>query len=346
MSAPHEQPQQESQPQQADQAQPAQAAGAQQPQQPQQRTFVPRRGGRIRGGLTPGADFLSSAKETEEQSGAWAGVRWLRVVERVAPAQAYAEGLDLARRGGVRTLEFHAGRVEARVRAPGLSERVVTVSVSRFTPEQWDAAVEAMSEQAAYAAKLLAGELPTNIEDVFLPLGLRLFPAEGGDFSPQTPGAGGSNEWDTLTCAAGVLAADRLHRDPFQIFVLRGLDPRDLLDRLKQRRSDLAAASRRGASAPLPLIGTASLEGQGSLPLESDLDRFWQVGSGLGGVDTTPRAPKVKHAILRRLGPSPWGKGGFPLIGLLASCYEAVSGAALEERSGDGEGEGEVGEAD
>jgi len=299
----------------------------------EQRPFVPKRGGRIRGGLTPGADFLSSAKETGEQSGAWAGVRWLRVIERVAPAQSYGEGLDLARRGGVRTLEFHAGRVEARVRAPGMAERMVTVAVTRFTPEQWDAAVEAMSEQAAYAAKLLAGELPTNIEDVFLPLGLRLFPAEGDDFSPRSPGGGGSAEWDTWTCAAGVMAADRLHRDPFQIFVLRGLDPEDLLDRLKQRRSDLAAASRRGAAAPPPLLGTASLTSQGPAPLDTDLQRFWQVGVDLEGVDTTPRAPKVKHAILRRLGPSPWGKGGFPLIGLLASCYEAVSGAALEERS-------------
>lgn len=298
------------------------------------RAFVPKRGGRIRGGLTPGADFLSSARDATEQSGAWAGLRWLRVLERVAPAEAYAEGLELARRGAVRTLEFGAGRVEARLRAPGMSERAVSVSVSRFTPEQWDAAVDAMSEQAAYAAKLLAGEMPTNIEDVFLPLGLRLFPAEAEDFSPQSPGGGAS--WDVLTCAAGVMTADRLHRDPFLIFVLRGLDPRDLLDRLKQRRSDLASASRRGASAPPPLIGTASLDAPGAAPLETCVGRFWQVGAGIEQVDTTPRASRVRHAILRRLGPSPWGKGGFPLIGLLASCYESIAGSALEERRGVG----------
>ncbi len=307
----------------------------------EQRAFVPRRGGRIRGGLTPGTDFLSSVRGGSEQGGAWAGVRWLRVVEGVAPPHAYAEGLDLARRGGVRTLDFSAGRVEARIRAPGMSERSVVVAIVRFTPEQWDAAVEAMSEQAAYAAKLLAGEMPTNIEDVFLPLGLRLFPAEGGDFSPQSPGSGASDQWDVLTCAAGVMAADRLHRDPFQIFVLRGLDPCDLLDRLKQRRSDLAAASRRGASAPPPLIGTASLDSPGAPPLEACVDRFWQVGAGIETLDTTPRAARVKHAILRRLGPSPWGKGGFPLIGLLASCYESIAGGALEERGPeDSSGEG------
>lgn len=307
----------------------------------EQRAFVPKRGGRIRGGLTPSADFLSSARESDEQGGAWAGLRWLRVVERVAPHQAYAEGLDLARRGAVRTLEFSAGRVDARIRAPGMSERLVGVAVSRFTPEQWDSAVDAMSEQAAYAAKLLAGEMPANIEDVFLPLGLRLFPAEGEDFSPQSPGGGASGDWDVLTCAAGIMAADRLHRDPFQIFVLRGLDPLDLLDRLKQRRSDLAAASRRGTNAPPPLIGTASLDAASPPSLETCIHQFWHVGAEIDGLDTTPRASRVKHAILRRLGPSPWGKGGFPLIGLLASCYESIAGGALEERRSDGNGAGD-----
>ncbi len=50
-------------------------------------------------------------------------------------------------------------------------------------------ALQSMSDQAIYAAKLLVGELPTNIEDLFGP-GPRFFPAEAVDIRLQPRGSG------------------------------------------------------------------------------------------------------------------------------------------------------------
>jgi len=35
--------------------------------------------------------------------------------------------------------------------------------------------------------------------------------------------------------------------------------------------------------------------------------------------------------LLRRLGPSPFPEGRFPLIGLMATCYQLIGEAAIRE---------------
>ena len=54
-----------------------------------------------------------------------------------------------------------------------------------LTHAESERVISSMVDQAVYAAKLLSGELPPSIEDVFAPLGLRLFPSESGDLTPK-----------------------------------------------------------------------------------------------------------------------------------------------------------------
>jgi hypothetical protein len=70
--------------------------------------------------------------------------------------------------------------------------------------------------------------------------------------------------------------------------------------------------------------------------LEEVLDRFWDAGPGLHEIDLPLDPPPVSHPLLRRLGPSPFPNAQFPLVGLLASCYETISEAArkTEEPAG------------
>src|SRR3990172_2984932 len=53
------------------------------------------------------------------------------------------------------------------------AERVLTVSIEPGLVT----AVEALASQALFAAKLLSGEMPENIEDLFAEIHLPLFPA-------------------------------------------------------------------------------------------------------------------------------------------------------------------------
>ena len=66
-----------------------------------------------------------------------------------------------------------------------------------------------------------------------------------------------------------------------------------------------------------------------SPPLEEVLDGFWRTGPEFDSL-TSPLAPPEKPlAILEQLGPSPFERGGFPLIGFLATTYDKVSRYAL-----------------
>src|SRR5690606_19926203 len=115
----------------------------------------------------------------------------------------------------------------------------VSIGVARYTTEQWERLVSALNDSATHSARLLARELPEEVEEVFAPMGLRLVPREAGDAHPrcscreETPNNSG---WCIHACVAAMVAAERLSADPFLIFSLRGLGAEDLLERIRQRR--------------------------------------------------------------------------------------------------------------
>lgn len=69
-----------------------------------------------------------------------------------------------------------------------------------------------------------------------------------------------------------------------------------------------------------------------SLSLEESLDGFWDVGEEFGGVEIVITPPDRPLAVLEELGPSPFPRGGFPMVGFLATTYDKVSRYALERK--------------
>ena len=80
---------------------------------------------------------------------------------------------------------------------------------------------------------------------------------------------------------------------------------------------------------PSPDISVTSFPVSPSL--EEQLDRFWFVGPEFGEAASVPE-DKPGLALLERLGPSPFERGGFPVIGFLATTYDKVSRYALARR--------------
>ncbi len=120
--------------------------------------------------------------------------------------------------------------------------------------------------------------------------------------------------------------------EPLELFTLRGVAGTDVVERLRDQH---ALASSAGSATPSP--GRFHVEGHAPEPLEACLDHFWDAGPELELVETTPRPPETPKPLLRRLGPSPFEAGRFPLVGLLATCYEVVSRDALESPEPDDE---------
>jgi uncharacterized Zn finger protein len=293
---------------------------------------------KVRGGIKiPSGDVASPT--------AWAAQRWLRLMEQAAAGPRLVEALDdYARAGQTKRIAFPPGRVDAVIQGRADRPYSTVIAFETFTHEQWDRVVEAMADGALYAAKLLAGELPPNIEDVFAPLGIKLFPVEpdevrhactcsqwrqenGGEAVQPVVGA-----WCKHVCCAAYLLAQRLASEPFMVFQLRGLDAHELLERLRQRRVVV------GAGLGFTPVYVQRVQGVADLPnrpLEEAVDHFWDPAPSLASLDIPLTPPPVSHPILRRLGQSPFVNASFPLVGLLASCYDAISQAAKSKASSD-----------
>jgi len=287
----------------------------------------------------------------------WAATAWVEGVSRTAAPDELAQGVEYARGAQTRTLTIEQGRVVGEVQGRQYRPHRASLDFTTFNEKQWHEVESAMTDQAVFAAKLLAHEVPENIQSVFEPHALRLYP----DFKPGTgtpdlrPSCtcGHPTPWCKHVVCTALLLAERMDKNPFLIFTLRGLPGEELLERLRSRRAaaqggDMFTQSlsqRLGtitglapASAPASAFDDDDQErvisnagnGASPAPLESCIESFWEMGPGIDELETPLRPPEVSHALLRRLGPSPFKEGKFPLVGLLATCYESISKAALQ----------------
>src|SRR5690606_13119623 len=109
--------------------------------------------------------------------------RWQELLNRLGYEPHLRRGRSYARRGQVKALEVQMGRVTATVEDRDLGLCEVEILVNRLTDEQWDRVLDALSRQAIYVAQLLAGDMPTNIDELFQQAGVNLLP--GGDYDME-----------------------------------------------------------------------------------------------------------------------------------------------------------------
>jgi uncharacterized Zn finger protein len=199
-----------------------------------------------------------------------------------------------------------------------------------------------MVTEAVYAAKLLAGEFPAGFDELMSsmiePQWLRI--ADWPEPRTEISVTGPSRQLrSSCTCdddppckhgaAAGFIVAERLLEQPMLIMTLLGMPADQVLEQLKRTRS---IQSRGMTSAHADALAPESRVQ--APPLEACIDDFWRNPPGsaeLSDLENQPPLEHVPHALLRRLGPSPLN-GKFPMVGLLASVYDAVSAAATKLR--------------
>lgn len=159
--------------------------------------------------------------------------------------------------------------------------------------------------------------------------------------------------WCKHVCCLMYLVAERLGTHPLLMLSLRGMDEADLVERLRQARA--LAGMQRGAggagegedaSAGAPVYTPhVPLTERSDRPLEESVHDFWRapVPEALAELDLPIAPPEVSHPLLRRLGASPFAGAKFPLVGLLATCYDVIGRAAVEGAGGNGGEKGEGG---
>ncbi|MGJ8637672.1 MAG: SWIM zinc finger family protein [Phycisphaerales bacterium] len=275
---------------------------------------------RVRGGV-------KLKLKPDEQPSSWITQRLLRVAQEGADGQINREGLEYARAGQTKRLVVEGTLCEGIIQGRSDKPYTTELALAQFSAHDQEQIIAAMANQMRYAAKLLAGELPSNIEDVFAPLDLRLFPSEPEDLTPtcSCPDWTKEQPWCKHAVCLTALLAERLGNEPMEVFGLHGMPGQELIDGLRQRR---AIGVQGPGPAPVLVPHIQGVSDMSSPPLEDQIDQFWSVGEELENLDTPIEPPPVNCVLLRRLGPSPF-LGNFPLVGLMQTCYELIGESAL-----------------
>jgi uncharacterized Zn finger protein len=251
--------------------------------------FAPARPIPVKGGLT-----------TRSRRGAigetWWSKRFLAAVESALPGGRSTRGKSYARQGQVVDLTLGAGLIEARVQGTRPTPYRVRLAMPVATDHQWDRVTEALAAQAGHAARLLAGELPHEVEEVFAAVGVALFPSRAHRLSTDCTCPDWSNPCKHVA-AVCYLVAEAFDRDPFDLLAWRGRDREALLLRLRQLRTSEEEA-RTAADGGDALGSTPAPDAP---PLAECLLGFWKAGPELAEVRIRPEAAELPAAVLRHL---------------------------------------------
>src|SRR5213594_2129595 len=96
----------------------------------------------------------------------WWSRRFIDVLESLELGSRLASGRSYARSGQVLNLEVAAGSIAASVQGSRPKPYRVNIELRVIWPAHWERVERSIAEQAIFSAKLLAGEMPEDLEDV------------------------------------------------------------------------------------------------------------------------------------------------------------------------------------
>jgi len=260
----------------------------------------------------------------------WWSRRLIDVLESWGMSGRLARGRSYARAGQVLDFKLTQGKVTAQVQGSRVRPYDVRIGVLPLTTAQWRRVLDRLASQALFRAKLLAGEMPHEIEDVFAACGTPLFPRSARDLEMSCSCPDWGVPCKHLAAVCYVLA-ETFDDDPFAMLAWRGRGRDELLGALRRR----PAAQDPGAAA-VTGPGAAALREVSAVPLVESLDRFWSPGLTRARLRAAQAVPATAaDLVLRSFEPPPVQVRGRDLTALLTPAYLRLAGQ--EELAGEGQ---------
>lgn len=252
----------------------------------------------------------------------WWAKRWIAVLESFDIGARLSRGRSYARKGQVMNVDISKGVVKAKVQGSSSRPYNITIKIRALPMADWQKLASALSREALFAAKLLAGEMPQEIEQSFTQAGLSLFPAKLRDLETNCSCPDWSNPCKHIA-AVYYLLGEEFDRDPFLIFRLRGLSREELIE--------LLGATGAGAVPRTPALQTwtAATEAPRE-PIAANAESFWRGGDLPGDLFGEINLPPVAAALPKRLGNFPFWRGTARFLEALDPVYAQASKRGLD----------------
>ena len=232
---------------------------------------------------------------SHKSSNTWWSGRFLRSLERLGLVSPSRQARDVVQAVRVLSLAVGPGWVESRVQIG--QEFVCRMEFAPLTDLEWEESFERLAFSDLSAAALLTtGRLPPQIEDFFIPSGRLLLPqsAEDLEFSCSCRAPAGLCQHLTATVYQ---FAERLDRDPWLLFLIRGRSSEEVMEALAQRWN-------RSAEPRFLAPNRAAIKAEQAEPLTSDIDRFWSAPAPIE-MDLGARTERRIHTARRLGSPEP-----------------------------------------
>ncbi len=295
---------------------------------------------------------------TEEQSKdvSWSA-RWFEYLK----GQGFdlKRGQALSRRMQVKSVDVQFGRIKAEVVESHRGACQVEVEVLPLGDDEWSAVLDALAEEALYAAQLLAGgneweSVLSVLDSVFddAEVALLSSSSEAGEVVASCADCQGRSTPCKHALVVLYWFGQLISDDPWMLLLLRGRDRHQVLTGLRLRRShgveeeshieseDPGGVSENSLSGydGLRALEDSAIRQNEDLELAAQIDAFWggrQLGPGgtrheLRALHYNIAPPLIRMALLRRLGPPPFQQDSPDIYDRLSKIYLEVSAKALE----------------
>jgi uncharacterized Zn finger protein len=255
----------------------------------------------------------------------WWAQRWIATLESFPIGARLGRGRSYARKGQVISLEIYKGRVAAEVQGSRRRPYAVSITMKPIAKSKWRRIAKEASENLLVAAKLMAGEMPPEIEQVFADVRAPLFPTNEMDLTTGCSCPDWSNPCKHVA-AVYYLLAEAFDRDPFLLFRLRGME-------------------RHGLVALLGLRGTTGDEGTlvaeaqvaPADPLTTDPEAFWSAPKGYDELLKGVAVPGHPVPMASHLGGFPFWRGEKNFASTVSEINERAVRNGLRTFTGDWE---------
>ena len=265
----------------------------------------------------------------------WWSRRFIDVLESFGLQSRLTRGRNYARSGQVLSLDVGTGHVTARVQGSRVKPYNVKLTVDPLTTRQWRRVEEALAARALFRARLLAGEMPAEIEEVFAACGTPLFPRTASDLEMTCSCPDWQVPCKHLAAVCYVLA-EAFDDDPFAMLAWRGKGRADVLTALRQRATGEAASSGSADHDRARADGARAVIDVTDSPLADCTDGFWSTPLSAARLRALPpAAPAPADLLLRSFEPPFITAGGQDLVTLLRPAYLLLAGSDTADEASD-----------
>jgi len=252
----------------------------------------------------------------------WWAKRWIALLESFNIGARLGRGKSYARKGQVLSIDIGQGTVTAEVQGSRPKPYDINIQVKTLTAADWKKLAETLGKQAIFAAKLMAGEMPEDIESAFKDAGLSLFPQKLDDLKTKCSCPDWANPCKHIA-AVYYLLGEEFDRNPFLIFKLRGMEREELAGLIGKA---VGVVMKPKASRAKPELAPPPPPE----PLSPEPEAFW-------GKDTVPDnllgeafIPPVTAALVKRLGNFAFWRSEENFLETMQQIYRKASSKGLE----------------